>query len=51
MDYCVTSKPWAIFNEDEKTHNNNKYPFWNHLKFFFPIPKTPPRYQTIYPIQ
>ena len=34
MDYCVTSKPWAIANEDEKSRNNNKTsvskPFTSH---------------------
>ena len=39
MDYCVTSKPWAIVNEDEKSHNNNKHVFRNHLQNLFPIPK------------
>ena len=40
MDYCLTSKPWAIVNEDEHRHNNNKHLFWNHLQNLSPIPKT-----------
>ena len=31
MDYCVKVKLWAIANEDEKSHNNNKRLFRNHL--------------------
>ena len=37
MDYCVTSKSWAIVNEDEKSHNNNKHLFRNHLQNLPPI--------------
>lgn len=27
IDYCMTSKPWAIVSEDEKSCNNNKHLF------------------------
>ena len=40
MDCYVTSKPWAIVNEDKKSCNNNKYLFQNHLQNLSPIPKT-----------
>ena len=40
MYYWVTSKPWAIFNEDEKSSNNNKHLLRNHLQNLSPIPKT-----------
>ena len=39
MDYCVKVKLWAIVNEDEKSHNNNKRLFRNHLQKLYPIPK------------
>ena len=39
MDYCVKVKLWAIVNEDEKSHNNNKRLFRNHLQNLYPIPK------------
>ena len=40
MDYCVTCKPWVIVNGDEKSRNNNKHLFRNHLQNLSPIPKT-----------
>ena len=40
IDYCVTSKPWAIVSEDEKSRNNNKHLFRNYLQNLSPIPKT-----------
>ena len=40
MDSCMTSKPWAIVNEDEMSHINNKHLFRNHLQNLSPIPKT-----------
>ena len=40
MDCGMTSKPWAFINEDEKSCNNNKHLFRNHLQNFSPIPKT-----------
>ena len=40
MDYCVTSKLWAIVNKDEKSRNSNKRLFENHLQNLSPIPKT-----------
>ena len=39
MDYCVTSKSWAIVNEDEKSRNNNRHQFRNQLQNLTPIPK------------
>ena len=39
MDYCVTSKSWAIVNEDEKSRNNNRHQFQNQLQNLTPIPK------------
>ena len=40
MDYCVTSKPWAMVNEGEKNRNNNKHLFRNHLQSLSAIRKT-----------
>ena len=40
MDYCTTSRPWAIVNKYEKSHANNKHLFQNHLQNLSPIPKT-----------
>ena len=40
MDYYVTSRPYAIVNEDEKSRNNNKHLFRNHLQNLSPIPET-----------
>ena len=36
----MTSRPWAIVNEDEKNRNNSKHLFRNHLQNLSPIPKT-----------
>ena len=40
MDFCVISKPWVIVNEDEKSRNNNKHLFRNHLQNLSPISRT-----------
>ena len=40
MDYCVISKSWAIVNEDEKSHNNNKHLLRNHLQNLSSISRT-----------
>ena len=39
MDYCVTSKPWAIVNENEKSRESNKYLLRNYLQNICPVPK------------
>ena len=39
MDYCVTSKPWSIVNENEKSRESNKYLLWNYLQNICPVPK------------
>ena len=39
MDYCVTSKPWSIVNENEKSSEYNKYLYQNHLQNLSPTPK------------
>ena len=36
----MTSKPWVTVNGDEKSRNNNKHLFRNHLQNLSPIPKT-----------
>ena len=40
MEYCVTSKPWVIVNENEESRNSNKHLFRNHLQNWSPVPKT-----------
>ena len=39
MDYYVTSKPWSIVNEYEKSRGNNKSIFRNYLQSVSPAPK------------
>ena len=39
-DYCMTSKPWLIVNENKKSCNNNKNLSQNQLQNLSPIPKT-----------
>ena len=38
MDYCVTSKPWSIVNEYEKSRGNNKSLFRNYIQSVSPAP-------------
>ena len=40
VEYCVTSRPWMIVNEEEKSRNSNKHLFRNHLQNWSPVPKT-----------
>ena len=40
MEDCVTSKPWAFVNEDEKSRKNNKHLFRGRLQKLSTIPKT-----------
>ena len=39
IDYYMVSKPWAVVNLVEKSGNNNKYLFGNHLQNLSCIPK------------
>ena len=39
MDHCVTSKPWSIVNEYQRSRGNNKSLFRNYLQSVSPAPK------------
>ena len=39
MYYCMTNKPLAIVNKDQKNCNNEKHLFRNYLQNLSPVPK------------
>ena len=40
LNYCVTTQPWALVNEDDKTRQSRKFLFRNHLQGMCPVSKT-----------
>ena len=40
LNYCITTRPWALINEDDKSHQSRKSLFRKHLQGMCPVPKT-----------
>ena len=40
LNYCVTTRSWALVNEDDKSRESRKSLFRNHLQGMCPMPKT-----------
>ena len=40
MEWPLTSEPWSIINEDEKSRANRKHVFRNNLQDISPVPRT-----------